>query len=531
MGVMQQQAHGTGMSFTAAMDRHCMAMRGPAHMNDARRRLETMEATTRLQHLMESRTSGSRKAKESQKDHAWRQRIARRTHTQRVRDEEEAEMRRDPYWEPRHAMTMEQTAAEEAIASMSSAYMQTLESVRAKRAGRRIAAEAEANAKQEAAVARAASKAAAAQSVSMLMDLGFEDAAACEEALTLHDGDWKKAVKYLMMQDRVQQEGEASSSTNEEVYTVTAGNDYWCPVEVTLTDAPTTTITYEVMATSAESELIGAFSHNKKPWAGGDQGEDALTWYAAPHRADFSFRTKVFGGFPKVLVSKDMKKVSAHTWHQVEVKLGKKHAAYSVDGKHFAMAVLKGDDIARTGFVGMIRYASDYQFKNLKIVDSQGRILWPPRSTTEPSAAPCPPPRRVAAFERAVAASKAEEETRFGAGTTSSSPLTCAEPLQQPAAPLQCEEPMRACADPLQCDEPMPPCEEPLQCEAPLECAVPLQPVGVWAAPREKPVTMDSVMEEIDRISSEYVMATQADAQGEAMPDEESDEESDGWEM
>merc|ERR1711959_173972 len=169
MGESRAMPEGAG-TFTAAMDRYTM---------DARRRLQTMEATTRLQHVMAARDSVSRKAKESEKDHAWRQRIARRTHAHRVR--EEAEKR------------SEQAAATEAIGAMSHAYMKTLESIRTNRTSRRLAAEAETNAKQEAAVA---------QSLAMLRDLGFEDAAACEEALALHDSDWKKAVKHLMMQER-----------------------------------------------------------------------------------------------------------------------------------------------------------------------------------------------------------------------------------------------------------------------------------------------------------------------------------------
>jgi len=162
----------------------------------------------------------------------------------------------------------------------------------------------------------------------------------------------------------------------EQVFTVSAGKDYWAPVEVTLDSAPTTIIRYEVKnAPGQKSEMIGAFSHNKKRWAGGKKGEDALTWYAAPHRSDFTFRTKVFGGFPHV-TSTHQRKVAPDKWHKIEVRLGTSRASYTVDGKHFATTALKAGEVARKGFVGMIRYASDYQFKNLEIITRNQRV-WP----------------------------------------------------------------------------------------------------------------------------------------------------------
>merc|ERR1711959_260969 len=127
---------------------------------------------------------------------------------------------------------------------------------------------------------------------------------------------------------------------------------------------------------SAASECIGAFSHNKKRWSGGKKGEDALTWYVAPHRADFNFRTKVFGGFPRVLRT-NQRKVSKNTWHRVEVQLSLKKATYSVDGKHFASVSLRRGEVPKTGFVGMIRYASTYEFKHLSVVNTRGVQVFP----------------------------------------------------------------------------------------------------------------------------------------------------------
>merc|ERR1711988_1839809 len=149
---------------------------------------------------------------------------------------------------------------------------------------------------------------------------------------------------------------------------------YWCPVKVELDTRPTV-VTYEVKG-GAASEMIGAFSLNKLAWAGGKRGEDGLTWYAAPHRADFTFRTRVFGGFPRVTKS-HQRKGTPGVWHRVQVRLSRHSASYSVDGKHFATAKLKKDEVPESGYIGMIRYASDYQFRALKIVNAEGHVLWP----------------------------------------------------------------------------------------------------------------------------------------------------------
>ena len=45
------------------------------------------------------------------------------------------------------------------------------------------------------------------------------------------------------------------------------------------------------------SEMIAGFSKNKLHWG---SGGDALTIYSSSNRKDFTFRSNVFGGFPKV---------------------------------------------------------------------------------------------------------------------------------------------------------------------------------------------------------------------------------------
>ena len=73
----------------------------------------------------------------------------------------------------------------------------------------------------------------------------------------------------------------------------------------------------------AQSEVIGAFSHSCRPWAGGGAGEDALTWYAAPHSDGFSFRTRMFDwtrGFVRGTRHCNRVRLLHARWHLVEVR-------------------------------------------------------------------------------------------------------------------------------------------------------------------------------------------------------------------
>jgi len=153
--------------------------------------------------------------------------------------------------------------------------------------------------------------------------------------------------------------------------------EWWSPSEVTLSASDPVTITYEVRPDSATSECIGAFSHNMKRWGSG--GEDALTWYGAPHRKDFAFRLGMFKGFPRQGDSLSMRTISSGVWHRFKVTLLRGSASYSVDGHHFATMQLRPGDAPAKGYVGMIRYASDYSFRNMVIRDATGEVVYPPR--------------------------------------------------------------------------------------------------------------------------------------------------------
>merc|ERR1712125_93327 len=98
---------------------------------------------------------------------------------------------------------------------------------------------------------------------------------------------------------------------------------YWSEAEIELPDEKPITFSYEVKSISDNAEFIGAFSKNKAKW--GNKDVDALTWYAAPHRTDFTFRSQMFGKFPPAKRVKNTGKLAKDTWHLVEVELSKNY--------------------------------------------------------------------------------------------------------------------------------------------------------------------------------------------------------------
>lgn len=109
--------------------------------------------------------------------------------------------------------------------------------------------------------------------------------------------------------------------------------------------------------------MIGIFSYNRKGW--GDGG-DGLTWYGAPHRDDFSFRTKVFGSYPNVTFQ-NTKRLDERKWYAVKVQLWTDKANYFVDGSLFAEVQLKDNEIPSSGYVGFMSYATPWLFRNSKV--------------------------------------------------------------------------------------------------------------------------------------------------------------------
>jgi hypothetical protein len=171
---------------------------------------------------------------------------------------------------------------------------------------------------------------------------------------------------------------------------VVVSRNIWLPELIVLNHEPTI-IRYEFMPLDRDAEVIGAFSSNCRNW---DQGGcDALSWYAASHRADFSFRGEMFGTFPPDLAQSSRRKVSAGDWHTMEVQLSLSQASYKVDGVEFGKVLRhqNGTEMPlypEEGHLGMIRWATQWKYRNVEVVFVPGAhppIRPPPPSTHPPT--------------------------------------------------------------------------------------------------------------------------------------------------
>jgi len=180
----------------------------------------------------------------------------------------------------------------------------------------------------------------------------------------------------------------SSTATDSELHVprpehaVTAGTNTWIPEDISLHPTKPVTVWYEVRADSHNSEVIGAFSQTLTRWTDGQGGEDALTWYAAPHRHDFTFRVRMFDFHDDMMLddlNNPLGVPSASTrtpyrlrhgvWHLVCVRLSQSHAAYSIDGHDIDKCYLEPNvSMASRGRIGMVTYDTSYTWRNLHIV-------------------------------------------------------------------------------------------------------------------------------------------------------------------
>jgi len=133
---------------------------------------------------------------------------------------------------------------------------------------------------------------------------------------------------------------------------------------IDLPEEKSVTCSYEVKSLSDNAEFIGAFSLNKATW--GNKNVDALSWYAATNRKDFTFRSKMFGDFPPSLTVNN-KCLAKDTWHLVEVELSKHSVCYRVNGEVFAYLEKNEGTWPTSGYFGFAGYASHWEWRDFKL--------------------------------------------------------------------------------------------------------------------------------------------------------------------
>jgi hypothetical protein len=125
-------------------------------------------------------------------------------------------------------------------------------------------------------------------------------------------------------------------------------------------------ISYDVTCGSETDEFLPCFSFTKAEWA--SESCDALSWYASPHRDDFTFRTELFRTFPKVKRLSPAFKPTVGVKFKMSCKITPNSATYSINGKPYATATYDNDTIPIQGYFGFAKYKTDnITVENVKV--------------------------------------------------------------------------------------------------------------------------------------------------------------------
>jgi len=120
------------------------------------------------------------------------------------------------------------------------------------------------------------------------------------------------------------------------------------------------TISFTVTANVPNTEIHPCFSASKRDW-GSRGGADGLTWYLATHRHDFTFRTEVFGSFPRSRRLCPGRNVKVGVPYKVVCQIDRGRAIYCVgrEGEAcvpYAECDLSPRDVPQTGSFGFVTY-------------------------------------------------------------------------------------------------------------------------------------------------------------------------------
>eukprot|EP00801_Mesodinium_rubrum_P010747 Mrub_10804.p1 GENE.Mrub_10804~~Mrub_10804.p1 ORF type:complete len:217 (-),score=20.84 Mrub_10804:7-612(-) len=121
-------------------------------------------------------------------------------------------------------------------------------------------------------------------------------------------------------------------------------------------------IKFDFKILTENSEFQPCFSFNKKEW----DNSDALSWYMATDRSDFTFRTRMFGGFPYSVRSCEGFICEVGKMYKMKCIIFEDKAEYFINGKPYASCKLNKGDIPSKGYIGFAVYNKD----ELKVVSN-----------------------------------------------------------------------------------------------------------------------------------------------------------------
>jgi hypothetical protein len=108
------------------------------------------------------------------------------------------------------------------------------------------------------------------------------------------------------------------------------------------------------------------FTAEKREWCG-DPSPIALSWFLAVNRHDFTFRTKIFHGFPPRALHADPVRMQIGRFYKLDCRIYKNYAEYYVDGVKYVSCKLEDGEVPEEGYFCMGNYGDKCcDFRNIK---------------------------------------------------------------------------------------------------------------------------------------------------------------------
>lgn len=166
----------------------------------------------------------------------------------------------------------------------------------------------------------------------------------------------KKTTSYLLILSIVSVIISCSSIRKVSTHpNLTITNQYvWLPKLVSLPAE----ISYDFKCNDVNDEFIPVYSYNKAEWGNNSIAPDALSWYLSPHRDDFTFRSELFGSFPKIQRDEKIKAEIGKVYN-MKCIININSASYYINGKLYASATYKKGTVPSKGYFGFAVYRTE----------------------------------------------------------------------------------------------------------------------------------------------------------------------------
>ena len=113
-------------------------------------------------------------------------------------------------------------------------------------------------------------------------------------------------------------------------------------------------------------ELIPCFAKQQEGWTG--QNKEALSWFMATHRHDFTFRTNLVGATPTIERHIPGFDVDVGREYRMTCRVDKQSATYWIDDQKYATATYELDKVPAQGYIGFIVFGKpDIEVKGIVV--------------------------------------------------------------------------------------------------------------------------------------------------------------------